>query len=198
MARQRTTEVERTDASKVEATATELAAAVAAVEARRDASIRKDTISIGDAIGQLGFDVTPEELVSEIESQQRARLAVERLARHRKSKWKKWLVAALLTLSLGLNVKLLTTPGISPTTAITSMDRVYEQSGRFNAIAGKEGLVRFPVPYQAVPNLELSHHPQLNKTFVTETKSWGFRWKNNGPDDLFNNGSIAWKARGMR
>ena len=75
---------------------------------------------------------------------------------------------------------------------------VFEQSAWFNATAGGEGLVRFPETYGEIPNLELSLSPEINKTVVTETMSWGFRWKNTGPNNLFNNSSIPWKARGLR
>ena len=196
MPQQHGTSANEGDAATVEVTAKELVSAAAAVEARRDAGHRKDTIAIGDAIAQLGLSVTPEELAREVELQKQQREAAERLGRYRKGRWTRRLFGAALVLSLALNVKLLTSPPTPPTNHPPV--EIFEQSGRFNAISGKDGLVRFPVPYSAVPNLELSLSPTFNKTVVTETMSWGFRWRNNGKDDLFNNSSISWKSRGRR
>ena len=184
----------RQDPASIRATANELACAAAAVEARRDASHRPDTMAVGDAIAQLALNVTPEELAAEVLSLRSQRAALKIQTQDRRTSWRKRLLVAAFLLSVGLNVKLLTS---GPDAANpVSREEVFEQSGRFNATAGGEGMVRFPQTYRAIPNLELSLSPAINKTVVTETMSWGFRWKNTGPDNLFNNSSIPWKARG--
>jgi hypothetical protein len=64
------------NAAQERVTPDELAQAVAAVEARRDAEARKhhSTIPLGEAVRQLGLETTPEELLSEVR-RQRARHA---------------------------------------------------------------------------------------------------------------------------
>src|SRR5882724_2968521 len=63
------------NAAQERVTPEELAQAVAAVEARRDAEARQHTNSIplGEAVRQLGLATTPEELLSEVRRQRAKR-----------------------------------------------------------------------------------------------------------------------------
>jgi hypothetical protein len=191
----RATVADRREPSALRVTPDELACAVAAVEARRDAA-NNDTIAIGDAIDQLGLRVSPEEVAAEVDARRAELSAQADQSRVRRSQWRKWLFTGAFLFSVALNLKLLTQETAGP--ARPPAVETFEQSGRFNVEAGKEGIVRFPQPFGSVPNLELSLSPSFNKTVVAETMSWGFRWKNTGPDNLFNNSSVPWKARGIR
>jgi hypothetical protein len=61
-------------ASLTRVTSEELARAIAAVEARRHAGLERDmdTIALGEAIRQLGLDMTAEELLAEVRAQREA------------------------------------------------------------------------------------------------------------------------------
>src|SRR2546430_1822304 len=63
------------NAAQERVTPDELAKAVAAVEARKDAEARQHatTIPLGDAVRQLGWDTTREELLWEVERQRSRR-----------------------------------------------------------------------------------------------------------------------------
>jgi len=60
-------------AAKVRVTPEELAAAIARLEARKDADSRQvdGTIPIGEAVQQLGLEATPEEVLAEVEAGRR-------------------------------------------------------------------------------------------------------------------------------
>ena len=70
----------------------------------------------------------------------------------------------------------------------------FEQKGKFTSVYGQTGVVNFPVPYRQAPSVELGLYG-FNKTFVTECTPTGFKWKNTGPDDNFNNASVDWVAQ---
>jgi hypothetical protein len=78
-------------------------------------------------------------------------------------------------------------------------DTVFPQEGAFNTVAGKEGPVNFPIPYEVAPNVELSGPGSLTSVvIVTEIRPTGFKWQNSGKDASFHNGSVTWKAKGIR
>ena len=80
-------------AANVRVTPEELAAAVTALQIRKEGS--PGTIAIGDAVEELGLDVTPEEVLAEVESQRiQQRYLVRRLSPRRL----KVLLVALLAL----------------------------------------------------------------------------------------------------
>jgi hypothetical protein len=98
---------EERPAAQVRVTAEELAQAVAAVESRDTAVAMQhaETISLGDAVNQLGLHTTPEELLAEIQVR-RAKLPVDpRL--ERKQRRRRLLVRTGIALSLAANMFLL-------------------------------------------------------------------------------------------
>ena len=64
-------EEQPTDAARVRVKPDELARAVAAVQARKEAEARylAETVAIGETVQDLGLDLTPEEVLAEIEAQ---------------------------------------------------------------------------------------------------------------------------------
>lgn len=91
-------------ASQTRVTPEELAQALAAVEARRERSSSEaaDTISLGEAISQLGLNVDPEELRGEIEAR---RASATMAVRHKRRNYANWALiplGAFLPLSLVL------------------------------------------------------------------------------------------------
>lgn len=73
-----------------------------------------------------------------------------------------------------------------------------QQTGTFRVVAGQEGVVNFPLAYRShPPNVQLDVSG-YNRTVVTECTPTGFRWKNVGSDDIFNNTQVNWTARGER
>jgi hypothetical protein len=75
--------------------------------------------------------------------------------------------------------------------------QVFEQKGPFRTVHGQQGVVHFPIPYRQAPNVTLKMSG-WNKTIVTECTPAGFKWKNTGGDDQFNNESAEWIAKGVR
>ena len=73
----------------------------------------------------------------------------------------------------------------------------YDQVGQVTIVAGQEGVVNFPIPYSSPPNVELDTGG-FNKTAITECTATGFKWKNTGLDDSWNNGKVRWTARGLK
>lgn len=73
----------------------------------------------------------------------------------------------------------------------------YEQNGTVAIVAGQEGVVNFPIPFSSAPNVELDTG-SWNKTAIIECTATGFKWKNTGTDDHFNNGKVRWTARGVK
>ena len=73
----------------------------------------------------------------------------------------------------------------------------YDQVGQVSIVAGQEGVVNFPVPYSSPPNVELDASG-FSKTAITECTATGFKWKNTGTDDTWNNGKVRWTARGVK
>ena len=75
MSQQDGTQEPTLNAAQERVTPDELAKAVAAMEARRDAETRHqtNTIPLGEAVRQLGLDATPEELLSEVRHQRAQR-----------------------------------------------------------------------------------------------------------------------------
>jgi hypothetical protein len=74
---------------------------------------------------------------------------------------------------------------------------VFPQDGTFNTVVGKEGEVNFPIPYAVAPNVELSGNPS-GVVIVVESRPTGFKWKNTGDNAFAHNGSVTWKAKGIR
>lgn len=72
-----------------------------------------------------------------------------------------------------------------------------EQSGQFEVLAGKEGVVHFPLPYAAPPNVVLEKVPQ-NETMVVECTPTSFKWKNQNPALNYASASIRWISKGVR
>jgi hypothetical protein len=80
--------------------------------------------------------------------------------------------------------------------------KAYPQDGTFNAVAGQEGEVAFPIPYATAPNVELSP-PFTNRgmpagIFIVESRPTGFKWKNVSMGLLNDSGPLVWKAKGIR
>lgn len=73
----------------------------------------------------------------------------------------------------------------------------YDQSGQVSIVSGQEGVVNFPIPFSSPPNVELDTGG-FNKTAITECTATGFKWKNTGTDDTWNNGKVRWTARGVK
>ena len=78
-------------------------------------------------------------------------------------------------------------------------DTVFVQEGTFNTIAGKDGPVNFPIPYDAAPNVELSG-PASGAVIVAESRPTGFKWQNTPQTNpgAVNSGSVSWKVKGVR
>ena len=85
-------------AANVRVTPEELAAAVTALQIRKEGS--PGTIAIGDAVDELGLDVSPEEVLAEVEAR---RIQQRYLVRRLSPKRLKVLLAALLAL-IGVSV----------------------------------------------------------------------------------------------
>lgn len=79
----------------------ELVAAMAAIEARRNDPHFCDTIALGDAVQQLGLDMTPEQLLAEIQAKRQQAPPVVRKRPHTRR-----LLGAVLALSLAVNLVL--------------------------------------------------------------------------------------------
>ncbi len=78
-------------------------------------------------------------------------------------------------------------------------DTIFPQEGTFNTVAGKEGQVNFPLPYDLAPNVELSGPaPVSSMVIVVESRPTGFKWLNAGKDEKVHSGTLTWKARGVR
>ncbi len=80
--------------------------------------------------------------------------------------------------------------------------KTYPQDGSFNAVAGQEGEVAFPIPYATAPNVELSS-PFANfgvpaGVFIVESRPTGFKWKNVSKGTGNDSGPLVWKAKGIR
>jgi hypothetical protein len=75
--------------------------------------------------------------------------------------------------------------------------RVLEQTGRAQIKAGQEGEVHFPIPYESPPNVELENLSDFSNTQIAKTEPHGFRWKNSGPNNAFNNTTAGWRAKGV-
>ncbi len=70
------------------------------------------------------------------------------------------------------------------------------QSGKFKVVAGQEGSVNFPMPYQFPPSVE-TDAGGFNKTAIVDITAQGFRWKNTGESNIFNDTDVNWTARGV-
>jgi hypothetical protein len=75
--------------------------------------------------------------------------------------------------------------------------RTFEQKGSFKTTHGQQGPVNFPIPYRQAPNVILNVSG-FNKTVITECTPGGFKWKNTGADDIWNNVMVEWVASGIR
>ncbi len=72
-------QIQTQPAANVRVTPEELAAAVTALQIRKEG--QPGTIAIGDAVEELGLDVTPEEVLAEVQAKQQARPSKKRLLR---------------------------------------------------------------------------------------------------------------------
>ena len=77
-----------------------------------------------------------------------------------------------------------------------SAPETFRQAGKFKVVAGQEGSVNFPIPYQFPPSVETDAN-NFNKTVIIETTTQGFRWKNTGESNVFNDTDVNWTARGV-
>jgi hypothetical protein len=75
--------------------------------------------------------------------------------------------------------------------------QTFEQKGHFQVVHGQQGVVNFPIPFRQAPNVQLDAGG-LNKTAITDCTPGGFKWKNAGADDIFNNATVGWTATGVR
>jgi hypothetical protein len=76
---------------------------------------------------------------------------------------------------------------------------IFQQQGKFNVIAGQEGIVYFPQSYAQQPNVELDGaDPDVNKTYISEVTAASFKWKNTGENNFFNNAVVGWTAKGVK
>ncbi len=91
-------------ASKVRVTPEELAAAITALQIRKEG--QPGTIAIGDAVEELGLDVTPEEVLAEVQAWRQAKPKKERQSRGRRFVLALGLVGILL--GIGINSGILT------------------------------------------------------------------------------------------
>lgn len=103
------------------------------------------------------------------------------------------LFVAFLSLAIGFGVGMLTGNLWKPQPKSTTLDQV----GQVSIVAGQEGVVNFPIPYSSPPNVELDASG-FSKTAITECTATGFKWKNTGTDDTWNNGKVRWTARGLK
>ncbi len=94
MLQHQTTPVEETASSaSARVTPEELARALASLEARKDQSAREaaGTISIGEAVQQLGFDATSDEIWAEVQAQRQHQAQVVGTRLPRKTRRRLWL-----------------------------------------------------------------------------------------------------------
>jgi hypothetical protein len=77
-----------------------------------------------------------------------------------------------------------------------SASEPFQQAGKFKVVAGQEGSVNFPIPYQYPPSVE-TDAGGFNKMVIVETTTQGFRWKNTGESNIFNDTDVNWTARGI-
>src|SRR5437016_1602010 len=90
-------EEQSTSPEHLRVTPRELSEAVTAIESRRMASARSnDTITVSDAVSQLGLSVSPEELAAELESRRRAVQQMRARARSRIIRIRNYLLGLLV------------------------------------------------------------------------------------------------------
>ncbi len=94
---QTTSPEEATSSANARVTPEELAKALAAVEARRERSAQEaaGTIPIGEAIQQLGFDASPDEVWVEIQAQRQHQAQVVGTRLPRKTRLRGWLAMGM-------------------------------------------------------------------------------------------------------
>jgi hypothetical protein len=88
-----------------------------------------------------------------------------------------------------------------PASGQASTPETFQQAGKFKVVAGQEGSVNFPIPYQFPPSVE-TDATGFNKTIIVETTTQGFRWKNTAQSntaqsDIFNDTNVNWTAKGV-
>jgi hypothetical protein len=80
--------------------------------------------------------------------------------------------------------------------------KTFPQDGTFNAVAGQEGEVAFPIPYATAPNVELSsafaNFGVPAGVFIVESRPTGFKWKNVSKGLENDSRTLVWKAKGIR
>ena len=127
-------------------------------------------------------------------------IEVSNIERRPRRRWLSWVLLLLLLLvsyGAGVGSAVWYYEGWQKKPANGGDEAVFYQTGRFRTISGETGAVQFPIPYRLAPNLELNLVGP-SKTLVTETTPEGFRWKNIGSDDIFNNAEATWHAKGIR
>jgi hypothetical protein len=92
-------QTESQHSEEVHVTSQELARALSAIESRRQAQAERDidTIALGEAIRQLGLDVTADELMAEVRAQREAEMVeaetiVDQPLRRRSGGWLRKLI----------------------------------------------------------------------------------------------------------
>lgn len=88
---------EHSEADKARVTAAELASAIAALQARRDAS--GDTLALGEAVRDLALDASPQEILAEVEAQRARQNGNGRSTRRRM--WRAATVAVIALSTFG-------------------------------------------------------------------------------------------------
>ena len=107
-------------ASEVRVTAEEFARAVARHQARREEAARhlEGTLSLGDAVQELNIDITPEELLAEVQAARAEQQAVRTPQSRRRPRWGLAAASAglLALFSAGLHQMRIQSPGDSVAT----------------------------------------------------------------------------------
>src|ERR1051326_3668102 len=116
----------------------EFAEAVAAIENRRATQAQtSESVSVGDAIQQLGLTVSAEEVLAVIEH----RRAEEMRRIQQSASWRRRVVSVIgrtvFALSLFLNIYLLSP--LHGTTPPVGMDATFVETGTLRSIAGQSG-----------------------------------------------------------
>ncbi len=95
----------------------------------------------------------------------------------------------------------MTAPAVSAPSTVESGDKrtmqelppkTFEQTGRFDAGLGEEGVVYFPVPYSSPPNVELQN--VFGVLSIHDCTAKCFKWRNGGSSHL---GGVTWIAKGV-
>jgi hypothetical protein len=95
-----------------------------------------------------------------------------------------------------------TTPGVSEdnpqgTRKSKGTTGDFEQTGEFRAHKATTGEVVFPIPYKEPPVVELKVKLGLHDVEVVESRTTGFKWKNNGKREFLDEPDMLFTAKGV-